>query len=74
MTTLHELLYELTKFTSDLQNLKMILQIVDFSNDTGEAELRAAINMSILHLSALESIANANMDLLDKFLLSQRSS
>lgn len=71
MTTLHKLLYELTKFASDLQHLKMILQIVDFSNDAGEAELRAAINMSILHLSALETIASTNVDMLDKFLLDQ---
>lgn len=71
---LHELLCNLNTTASDISNLKTSLQIIEHSPEAEEDDLRAALNMTILYLSALEEAVSSNADTLDGFILACRES
>ena len=72
MKTLYELLCELNILVSDIKNLQTVLQIVDYSNDAGEEEVRATLNMAIVHLSTLASATERKAERLDSYILEHR--
>ena len=54
MKRLHDLLAELTNISADIENLRTVLRVVEWSADTGEDELRAVVNVAMLCLTALK--------------------
>ena len=72
MKTLHELLCELNVLASDIKNLQAVLQIVDFANDKGEEVVKASLEMTIVHLSALAVAVECKAERLDRYILEHR--
>ena len=71
MKRLHELLENLTNASADIDNLRTVLRIVEWSADTGEEELRAVVNVAMLCLAALKEQSDSGINVLDTFLLEQ---
>lgn len=72
MKRLHELLAELTNVSADIENLRTVLRVVEWSVDTGEEELRAVVNVAMLCLAALKEGTDKDIEVLDMFLLEQQ--
>lgn len=74
MKRLHELLGELTNVSAEIEDLRTVLRIVEWSTDTGEDELRAVVNVTMLCLTAMKDQSDSEINALDEFLLERRKS